>query len=268
MAKKTDAKAGSEGKALGPSTFMRARRPEQFSDSDRETSPVIERSLLEYHLETLTNRNDERPFESFARKLAQREICPNLIPQTGPTGGGDSKVDTETYPVAPEVSERWYEGHPNAGSERWAFAISAKRDWKPKVRSDIQKIADTNRGYSSIYFISNQFIKDKDRSVFEDELTRQHGVPVRILDRNWIVDKVFERKHFDIAIDALNIGVTVQPNSSRLGAQDSAKQIQLNELESRIGNPENYAGADYLLAEDCLGVRDSNHSGTVEIGKP
>ncbi len=28
------------------------------------------------------------------------EICPDLLPQPGPTGDGDSKVNSETYPVA------------------------------------------------------------------------------------------------------------------------------------------------------------------------
>lgn len=35
-------------------------------------------------------------------------ICPNLLPQTDPTGGGDSKVDSETYPVSSEISDKWY----------------------------------------------------------------------------------------------------------------------------------------------------------------
>jgi site-specific recombinase XerC len=38
--------------------------------------------------ETDTSRSQEVKFERFARRLAEREICPNLLPQTGPTGGG------------------------------------------------------------------------------------------------------------------------------------------------------------------------------------
>jgi hypothetical protein len=57
--------------------------------------PGLDRSMLEYHLETLTSRSEETVFEKFALRLAQCEICPNLLPHTGPTGGGDSKVDSE-----------------------------------------------------------------------------------------------------------------------------------------------------------------------------
>src|SRR5207237_5750030 len=44
--------------------------------------------------------SQETEFQRFPFELAKRKVCPNLLPQTGPTGGGDSKVDTETYPVA------------------------------------------------------------------------------------------------------------------------------------------------------------------------
>lgn len=55
--------------------------------------------MLDYYLESLTSKNLEKTFEEFCRKLAESELCPNLLPQTGPTGGGDSKVDSKTYPV-------------------------------------------------------------------------------------------------------------------------------------------------------------------------
>ena len=95
---------------LSPSEFLRARRPELFSDSRLEGQPRLTPAVFEYHLETLTSRKQEIEFEYFCRRLAEKEICPNLLPQTGPTGGGDSKVDAETYPVAEEIAERWYVG--------------------------------------------------------------------------------------------------------------------------------------------------------------
>src|SRR5437868_4624986 len=97
--------------SLRPSEFMRARNPHLFSDSEFIEHAYLDRAVLDHHLETLTNRKEELMFERFARKLAEKEICPNLVPQTGPTGGGDSKVDTETYPVSEKIAELWYEGN-------------------------------------------------------------------------------------------------------------------------------------------------------------
>src|SRR5437870_1765937 len=113
-----------------PSEFMRTRRPELFSDSTHTTEHLLGRSVLDYHLNTLTARKQENDFEYFCRHLAEKELCPNLLPQTGPTGGGDSKVDAETYPVADAIALRWYQGlGREASEERWAFAFSAKEDW-------------------------------------------------------------------------------------------------------------------------------------------
>jgi hypothetical protein len=109
---------------FSPKEFLRARRPERFSDSVVVTRATLDRSLLEYHLDTMTTRSQEVPFATFARHLAEREVCSNLLPQTGPTGGGDSKVDSETYPVSDVVALGLFEGiGREATSELWAFAF-------------------------------------------------------------------------------------------------------------------------------------------------
>ncbi|MGH8523994.1 MAG: hypothetical protein ACREXY_07190, partial [Gammaproteobacteria bacterium] len=171
-----------------PSELMRARHPDLFSDTRADEVPRLPKAVFEYHLETLTSRKQEYEFEHFCRKLAEKEICPNLRVQTGPTGGGDSKVDTETYPVAGEIADRWWISEPSAGTERWAFAFSAKKAWKPKVKTDVDNILPTERDYKRIYFFTNQFVSDKERSNQEDTLSRHAGIPVHIIDRAWIVD--------------------------------------------------------------------------------
>jgi hypothetical protein len=129
-----------------PSKFMRARRPELFSDSEIRTNTVLTKEMLDYQLGILTSKKQEIDFEHFCRRIAEQELCPNLIAQTGPTGGGDSKVDSETYPVSKLISMRWYQGDPSGSdTERWAFAFSAKREWRSKVRADVDSIASTKR---------------------------------------------------------------------------------------------------------------------------
>ena len=131
---------------FNPTDFMRARRPELYSDTMYKEELILDRNQFEFHLDTLTQRKEEIRFEHFCRRLAEKELCPNLLPQTGPTGGGDSKVDAETFPVAETIAERWYEGDPKrAPRERWAFAFSAKKKWRPKVEDDVRKIVDTGR---------------------------------------------------------------------------------------------------------------------------
>jgi len=232
---------------------MRARRPELFSDSTIHKEPLLTREVFEYHLDTLTNRKQETEFEHFCRRLSEKELCPNLIPQTGPTGGGDSKVDSETYPVADAISLRWYEGIGRESSqERWAFAFSAKKRWRQKVESDVAKIAGTARGYKLIFFITNQFVSDKKRSDVEDALRKKHGIEVRVLDRTWIMKSVFDNNRIALAIESLSLTQFEEKQYVQTGPRDAEVQMELEALETQIADPARYVGVEYQLAEDCL----------------
>lgn len=219
---------------LSPKQFLKARQPERFSDSEVCDVPSLDRTVLEYHLDTLTSRSEELIFEDFAKALLQRTVCPNLLPHTGPSGGGDSKVDSETYPVASVLSAAWYVGQPDkASSERWAFAFSAKQKWRTKVRSDVKKLAETERGYTKAFFVSNQFIRDKDRAEVEDALSNEHGIDLRIFDRTWILDQVFDNKLEVMTVDRLQMSVEIS-REDRKGPRDTGRQQEFDQVEAEI----------------------------------
>lgn len=242
----------SEQKQVSYSDFMRARRPELFSDTLVTEEGSMDRQQFEYHLDSLTQRKQEAAFETFARALAEKELCPNLLPQTGPTGGGDSKVDTETYPVSEAISERWYEAEAQrAGTERWAFAISAKKAWKPKVQSDVQKIIDTGRPYTVIYFISNQAIRDKDRASIEDDLSKKYSRDVRLLDRSWIIERVSSGRRWDLVAETLHLDLRRETKRVH-GPHDAERLRDLEVLDARIEGAGHDLPAQLQLIEDCL----------------
>lgn len=234
-----------------PSEFMRGRRPYLFSDRETTSGYHLDKSTLDHCLETLTSRNQHLDFEVFCRKLAEKEIAPNLRPQTGPMGGGDSKADTETYPVAKEIESRWFVGKPNSGKERWAFAFSAKKRWTEKVRNDVKGLINTGRDYDLIYFITSRYARDRDRARLEDELTEQYNVEVRILDRSWILEKVFENEHIDIAYNYLKAG-SYDPNKDVVGPNDYRRELQLDSLEAELNDDERYSNLEYQRVEDAI----------------
>lgn len=203
-----------------PRQFMKMRRPEQFSDSVVTKKSNLNRSILEYKLDVITNNNQEQAFQNFCFKIAQLEIAPNLRPQTGPSGGGDSKADSETYPVSDFIKLNFWQGLANKSGDRWAFAISAKKDWVPKVKKDVKGIVETERDYKRIFFITNQFTRDKKRAEIEDALSIEFKVSITILDRTWILDRVFHYSRQTIAITELNLGddleeeIVVGPNDA------------------------------------------------------
>jgi len=245
-----------EPTSFSPKSFLKARRPERFSDTIVKEATELDRSLLEFHLSSLTSRSQETEFEKFAHRLCEREICPNLLPQTGPTGGGDSKVDSETYPVSDKLSLAWYVGLANgAAQERWAFAFSAKQKWRSKVQSDIAKIAGTNRGYVKAFFITNQAVPDRKRAEVEDGLRSEHGIDVRILDRTWILDRVFEGGHEEIAISELGVSALTRRKIIR-GPLDAKRESRLDETEKRIREALQTGRYGSALVEDAIDAAD------------
>jgi hypothetical protein len=94
---------------LSPRDFLKARRPERFSDSVRKEIGKLDRSVLEYQLATLNKRNLELAFEDFAKKLCEKVICPNLLEQTGPVAGDQTKKTQlkKTYMDAPVMSTHY-----------------------------------------------------------------------------------------------------------------------------------------------------------------
>ncbi|PBP87290.1 hypothetical protein CCL20_13475 [Pseudomonas syringae] len=215
-----------------PQDFLRARRPEQFSDSVKLQESTIDRSMLEYHFETLNNRSQELEFEIFVRKLCEREICPNPAAQTGPTAGGDGKTDTETYPVASQIAFFWGLNE-TPESERWAFGVSTQKDWRAKCRKDVESIMSTGRGYVQIFCVTSRFIKNSSRAELQDELSEKYGVKVTILDRTWLLDKTLQPKNQQLAIDHLGLTGSIE-SKIQIGPFDADKQIQLTEIERQI----------------------------------
>lgn len=213
--------------------------PEQFSDSKTIKKGKLDRDFLDFYFETLTSKSLDKEFENFCRRIAEVEICPNLLPQTGPTGGGDSKVDSETYPVAEKISTFWYYGNGNkAATERWAFAISAKKDWKPKVKSDIEKIAkvnqDVKRSYTKAFFMSNQYISDKKRADTEDELRKLYNLDVRILDRTWLLDKALKNtKNVEITIKCFGFSDSFA-DEIQIGERDYKRKQEFEQNENKL----------------------------------
>ena len=122
-------------------SYYREKRPEKFSDTVETYDIPLTKELFEQQMNFLSIQKKQSAFENFIVAVAQRKITPNIKPQTGPDGGGDGKVDAKTYQVSDDISDKWYSSENTAkGNELWAFAISCKKQWKPKIESDIEKL--------------------------------------------------------------------------------------------------------------------------------
>ena len=234
-----------------PSKIMRERRPYLYSDSSKVGAYTLSRSEFSHYLDSLTERNQHKEFEVFCRHLCERTLCPNLRTQTGPEGGGDGKVDTETYAVSDEVSQRWYVGDANAGKERWGFAMSTKKDWEPKFRSDVKGIVETGRKYDRIYFLTNRPVKANKCHDAEQKLSDEYIVPITIFDREWIIEKTIKNGYEDLAYEDLGAGHH-DPDKLVIGANDHRRVQKLKRLDNRISRLGNRPSDQTQLVSDTF----------------
>ena len=215
--------------------YYRELRPEKFSDSKIEYKIPLTKELFEKQLEILSTKKMQSNFENFIVRCAERLITPNIKPQTGPDGGGDGKVDAETYEVTTDISDKWYVANGGASEkEKWAFAISCKKQWKPKVTTDIEKVANTNRGYTRVLFFSNQFIKSSTRVDIEKDLSNKFNIEVSIFDALWCTNAVFYHGCKDIALDCLNFSDEYKKKREIIGEIDKYRLDRLDEIENSI----------------------------------
>lgn len=229
------------------------RRPEYFSDSEIIYEVKLPKEQLAFELSQISKNQKQDEFENLCRKLADKFIALNLIPQVGPTGGGDGKTDFETYPVSTDISDRWFIPENGWGKdEKWAFAISAKKDWKNKAKSDVKKILGTKREYTLIYFMTNQTPSSKKKKEAQDEFKEEFGIDVIILDGEWIIEKVYNSDLLDLVVDTLNLSDIYKNKKTTLGQNDASRIKKLAEVEEKINNPNRYFEYDFQLVEDAL----------------
>lgn len=252
---------------MEPKELLKKLHPNQFSDSKEIDKIECPRELLDFHLTKLSEQNKHFDFEDFIRNLLEREVCPNLIEETGPAGGGDGKVDTENYPVSKDIQNYWWYGL-NEKNDRWAFAVSLKKSWKSKCDGDIKKIIDTNRGYTKIFFITNQAIKNDKRLEYQDGKSQETGLTITIFDKTWILDKALDAKNLDL-LEKINI---TQPlKEKQIGSNDLKKQRHIEEIEKKLQDycSKKIVNQDVidLCIESAILSRDLEESEVIVLGK-
>ncbi|MFL0204077.1 hypothetical protein, partial [Tenacibaculum maritimum] len=242
-----------EDKTVTPNDFYKNLRPEYFSDSETIYKIKLPKEVLAYEIESISINQKQDQFESLARKLSEKFIAPNLVPQVGPTGGGDGKTDTETHPVSESISNKWYT--PENGwkkNENWAFAISSKEDWRGKLRSDIKSILSTERGYTKVFFISNRKVSSKKKKEVQDKFGKEFKIDIIILDGEWVIEKIINNDLIQLVVDSLGLSSIYKEKEHVQGINDVERKKRIGELESDISNPNRYFEVDYQLVEDCL----------------
>lgn len=237
------------GKINSPYQFYRALRPYYFSDS-RIEKQAMSREMFKYVLSQLSKDMRQDAFEEFTRQLIVRLITPNIIPQTGPTGGGDAKADLETHPVSNEVANKWYLTGAK-DNERWAFAISCKNDWKSKIKHDIQSVISTGKGFTRFYFCTNQPVPAKDKLKYQTDFKTLYDIDTTILDSEWYEQSVYDNGCYKMAVETLGLGKDIDEVRVE-GPLDIKRKKELEMLEEKKSSTQISDGIDVDYVSDLL----------------
>ena len=258
-----------QGKWPSPFAYFRKLRPQYFSDTVVRYEVPLTQELFDLQLALLSTKKMQSVFENFIVAIAKRNITPNIKPQTGPDGGGDGKVDAETYEVSNDISDKWYSVEDTAnGKEYWAFAISCKKQWKPKLISDVAKIVATNRGYTKALFFSNQYVKSSTRANVEEDLSKQYGIVVKVYDANVLSKWVFQDGGIEIALSTLGFSDEYKQKTEIVGPNDKVRREKLTRIEQSILRHVEGLDTQYVddLHEACILSRGLGESRTTIEG--
>lgn len=236
---------------LNPYEYYRKLRPEKFSDS--KISYKMTKEIFEFQLDQLSKKMKQDEFEEFTRQLVCRLITPNIVPQTGPTGGGDGKTDLETHTISEDIAVHWYVPHGGChGEDKWAIAISCKTDWSSKIDGDVKKIMEIEREFTKILFFTNQSVSSKQKASKQGKYKKNYNISVEIYDRNWFVQSVYDNHCYEIAINALNLSKDFLLDYKEEGVNDHRKRLSLQELDEKINQEFNNDGYDTEYIDDLL----------------
>jgi len=198
---------------------------------------------IKYALEILNRENGGTKFEGLVTDLITKTICSNIIPATGPYGGGDKGQDSSTHISYINESSNLFRiwiTSPQATKEKIVFAFSINKKWKTKVKDDVYKIINNNLKPKKIIFITNQFIKEKEKLdvIQKFELEK---INLEILDGSWIVGNLKD-KFYDLAVKYLDLPEKLDPEIEKVferilgfkkGGMSTQESLEVKELLER-----------------------------------
>lgn len=134
-------------------SYYREKRPEKFSDTVETYDIPLTKELFEQQMNFLSIQKKQSAFENFIVAVAQRKITPNIKPQTGPDGGGDGKVDAETYQVSDDISDKWYSSENTAkGMNFGRLPLVVKNNGNQRLRVILRRLLGQKEDILALFF--------------------------------------------------------------------------------------------------------------------
>jgi hypothetical protein len=145
-------------------------------------TPEEAAKLIGFALSELSTENAHHEFEHLCRHLTRRKICPNILPATGPvSAGGDQGADFETYKVA-DSEESQSAFFAKSIKDKWIFACSLQKNYKKKIKGDLQAATNFVEPVQRVVFFHNAPIPTSARHKLKQQAFEEFGLELEIFD--------------------------------------------------------------------------------------
>lgn len=220
--------------------------------------------LVKFGLATLNEENGGSQFEFLAASLAERRICSNIVPSSGPAAAGDRGMDAKTHET--DVKERplnfrfWKSHEKQVAGKKIIFAFSIDKSWESKIRRDVKKIKKNIDDAQKVCFITNQVIQVNVREDKQKELSEEFGIEVEIFDGTWM-ENCLSDDDYDIAVRYLDLPPNDDPKIKEIyetiysfldDGMTLSEVNRLKELSGKTSLRTNYDGNIALRAKELL----------------
>src|ERR1700733_1361698 len=160
-------------------TIALSKQSPRASES-RAWSPEEVASYVRFQLSELAGTNGHHNFEQLCFQLARKRIYPNIIPSTGPvSAGGDQGADFETFTVGGGGSSLYFA---NASDSKVVFACSLEKNYKKKIREDLDDIAKAQPSAKKVVFFSSGHVPVGIRHKLQEYGKGAHGIELEVFD--------------------------------------------------------------------------------------
>ena len=173
------------------------------SSESRAWSTEEVATYLRFQLSELGGTNGHHNFEQLCFHLARKRIYPNIIPSTGPvSAGGDQGADFETFAVGTGGSSLYFA---NASDSKVVFACSLEKNYKKKIKEDLDDIAKAQPSAKKVVFFSSGHVPVGVRHKLQEYAKGAHGIELEVFDSFAISELLADSEVFWIATRFLSV---------------------------------------------------------------
>ena len=183
--------------------------------------------------EELPVDNGAHTFEQICKEVARLRLASNLIPATGPVGGGgDAGRDFETFKsyLPKELGEHSaFVLRMSDKALAFACTLEKKERVPTKFAKDVETIVKSGDKFDHVYAMCTAAVDVGRRNRLRRKVKKEHGIDLTLLDGEWLAEQLADPDLFWVADAYLSVPAHMAP-PPEAGEEDKVPAWYANDL--------------------------------------